>query len=480
MANSLSYDEKTDRYTRTVNGKKYTVSKNDSRYKKIAAEYSGQSGTSGGSGNLPGGGNQINAVGGSGKSYTYNPASGGISVNGKVITPGTSGYAATRAAMLNDGVNIGGKTNANTGGAATNQSAGQGSLRLGDDGVTLIRSVGGKDYAVGKNDSRYGAIYQEYLDQQKPATAAEEVSIYDIYKEQMEKAYQLQNQAYENQLAAARQAADTAKDELNRSYDQAAQNAYINMMQEKAALPQQLAALGLSGTGISETAALNNTADYQNTLNANELERAEKLAALYDKLMATEAAGGVSQAELAANLYSQLAAAAMNQANADRSYNYQLARDAVSDQRYADELRRAYQEQVFASLLDQGIVTDAMAQFYGVNRGALEAYVNAMNAQSGGYSGSSSSRSSGSSGGGSSAGSSYSGSSGGSYSGLSDNAIMGFANQFLSNNLAELASVPGVGIYGPLEVYMKSLQSNYDISDNDALKIYNQILAGLE
>ncbi|MCI5678902.1 MAG: hypothetical protein MR278_02805 [Bacteroidales bacterium] len=67
-----------------------------------------------------------------------------------------------------------------------------------------------------------------------------------------------------------------AQDAAGAEYDDLARQAYILKRQQEVALPQQLAALGISGGG-SETANLQLATNYQNNLNQNEQERQQML-----------------------------------------------------------------------------------------------------------------------------------------------------------------------------------------------------------
>lgn len=86
------------------------------------------------------------------------------------------------------------------------------------------------------------------------------------------------------QMAAARQAqldltlqqSQAAQDTANQGYDEMARQAYILKRQQEVALPQQLAAMGISGGG-SETANLQLQTNYQNNLNQNEQARQQML-----------------------------------------------------------------------------------------------------------------------------------------------------------------------------------------------------------
>lgn len=148
-----------------------------------------------------------------------------------------------------------------------------------------------------------------------------------------------QNQA-QDRLANAKQ---TQINQVNRLYDNQAKQAYIQREQNKANLPTQLAAQGITGGMAESTAARINTA-YGNQLATNE---AARMNAITDINIAAD--------QQAIDMALQYADRIIAQQNADRNYNlardqfqtgvdqwnktfaYQQGRDAVSDARYANE-----------------------------------------------------------------------------------------------------------------------------------------------
>jgi|GEM_PF-5288732 len=173
---------------------------------------------------------------------------------------------------------------------------------------------------------------------------------YDYYEKMFDDSVNKQLSAVDAQTAAAVGTLNSATDKSNRIYDQAAQNAYIAKMQSEQALPQQMAALGLKGTGTSEGAILANQANYQNNLNSNEVERQAALVDIMNQLASTQAAAGTTKADLQAAANQQMAAAYLDQTNNDRSYNYQVGRDAAAEKadRVNAKLGMGYTDQYLA------------------------------------------------------------------------------------------------------------------------------------
>ena len=98
--------------------------------------------------------------------------------------------------------------------------------------------------------------------------------------EELQAAYnriaELEAEAIRGQLAMTNAQLQAAQQNANSQYDDLAREAYINMRQSQNTLPQQLAALGISGGG-SETANLKLQTNYQNNLHTSEQQRAQML-----------------------------------------------------------------------------------------------------------------------------------------------------------------------------------------------------------
>ena len=309
--------------------------------------------------------NQNYYTGGTGKKYVTNEKTGNISVNGKVYSPGQSGYAAARSAMEADtgkqmgGTNVVRASNASGGGGTTasgtaansvssTSGAGKGTITSNAADMSFTRHLNGQDYKVEPGDPRYSAIMDEFLGAQGYQPGWERnmlqaygnggtASGYDRYESIMNQGRDAYEKALRQKLGLAEDVNARAIAATNQAYDQAANNAYIAYMQQQRQMPQQLARLGLAGTGTSESAALGAAANYQNNLNQNEVTRNQAMNDLYLALQQNYADAASEQAAYENSLYQALASAYLNQYNTDRNYNYQTSRDASADQRYADE-----------------------------------------------------------------------------------------------------------------------------------------------
>lgn len=157
------------------------------------------------------------------------------------------------------------------------------------------------------------------------------------------------------QMALAQNQA--AQDTAGQEFDDIARQAYILRRQQEVALPQQLAALGISGGG-SETANLQLQADYQNNLNSNEQARQQMLKdyALQALQAQTQANSDISgyyadaqqqamnawQNEMAnKNSWNQWAAGFQQQLNEyQNSLNQQTYNEILANRQYQNELQQ--------------------------------------------------------------------------------------------------------------------------------------------
>ena len=198
---------------------------------------------------------------------------------------------------------------------------------------------------TGQNANGYtNAIYGQTTQQTQQQPLLQE-AVLPEYVGMTQEELQEQYNALAEQLAAARQQqlnltlqqSQAAQDTANQEYDDLARQAYITMRQSQNALPQQLAALGISGGG-SETANLKLQTNYQNNLNTNEQQRAQMLKeyALANLQAQTQANTDIS------GYYSDALQNALNawqneMAN-QNAYNQWAANFQLQQQQYKDSL----------------------------------------------------------------------------------------------------------------------------------------------
>lgn len=143
----------------------------------------------------------------------------------------------------------------------------------------------------------------------------------------------MQAASIDEQLQVLQAQLDLQKSQNNSYYDDIARQAYIAMRQGQSAMPQRLAAYGISG-GASETAELGLNVSYQNNLNDNELARQQMLQDLdYQNLMAQV------------------------QANSDKTNVYAQAQkeayDAYLQQQQLEQQQKQWEQEQKQSFLEQ-------------------------------------------------------------------------------------------------------------------------------
>ena len=141
--------------------------------------------------------------------------------------------------------------------------------------------------------------YEELLYDKDPKTEAE-YGDGGAWGDWFMNAADMQAGAVDAQLKALQAQLELQRGENNSYYDDIASQAYIAKRQAEAAMPQRLAAYGISGGG-SESAQLGLDTSYQNNINANELARQNMLQELdYQNILAQSQANSDK-----ANIYAQ-------------------------------------------------------------------------------------------------------------------------------------------------------------------------------
>ena len=141
--------------------------------------------------------------------------------------------------------------------------------------------------------------YEELLFDKDPKTQAE-YGMNGGWGDWFMNAADMQAGAVDAQLKALQEKLAMQRGENNSYYDDIASQAYIAKRQAEAAMPQRLAAYGISGGG-SESAQLGLDTTYQNNINANELARQKMMQQLdYENILAQSQANSDK-----ANIYAQ-------------------------------------------------------------------------------------------------------------------------------------------------------------------------------
>lgn len=140
----------------------------------------------------------------------------------------------------------------------------------------------------------------EYADQLYASDPKTETGLMGEWGNWFMNAADMQASAVDAQYNALKAQLDLQKGENNSYYDDIAAQAYVAKRQAEAAMPQRLAAYGISGGG-SESAQLGLDTSYQNNINANELARQNMLQQLdYQNILAQSQANSDK-----ANIYAQ-------------------------------------------------------------------------------------------------------------------------------------------------------------------------------
>ena len=133
----------------------------------------------------------------------------------------------------------------------------------------------------------------------------------------------------EAQLSALLNEMDLQKDNTNSAYDDIARQAYINSRQSEMALPQQLAAQGITG-GAAESTLLGLAANYENNLYDNEKARQSQLAEIANNELQARLNANTQISDIRANATSAAFDAYLNQMAAQNAYNqwaYEVAQN---------------------------------------------------------------------------------------------------------------------------------------------------------
>ena len=190
---------------------------------------------------------------------------------------------------------------------------------------------------------------------------------------------------YASAVAEAEAQLQAQKDAINLNYDDLTKQHYIDREMAKKDLPQQMAALGLTG-GLAESSLLGIGYDYENNLNAAERARSQQLTEQqnYYAQALRDAAREKADMDSAAqqqyfNYYQQAMADKIAQQQYEEQMAYQRERDALANQRYDTEW--AYQQQLdqqsaVKNMVAMGIIpsADVLAAAYGLSPEEVESY----------------------------------------------------------------------------------------------------------
>lgn len=179
------------------------------------------------------------------------------------------------------------------------------------------------------------------------------------------------NSMYEQQqnaMNAANQAAiDQAINQIqsqitgvNQNYEDAARQYYINQMQQKKRLPEQLAAAGISNQGAAESTLSKINSDYTGALNSADVARQNALSDINNSIANAQLQGTAQAAESAAQLAALKASAYQNWLAQQQSA--QQAQQQLAMQYYQNQIANQQWQQQFDYQKQQDAIANQLAQ----------------------------------------------------------------------------------------------------------------------
>lgn len=334
---------------------------------------------------------------------------------------------------------------------------------IGQDGLTYTNPVTGERIPVGMIVTTANGKYVMTENGGVPITDEE------IEQQRQNLIFQQMRQEAMDAIDAATNAGVLAYQQMlpgiNSQYDTAAKQLYTNYMQENQAMPEQLAKMGLSGQGISESTAASLANSYQGNLSASELARRAAIQDVNNQIANLRAEAEAQKAQTAYDLsgeqfsawqWAQELQKQIQQFQQQQEWNkYTWEREfgmAQEDAQYQRQYENAlYLAETYGDFSGFKALGYNDAQIAGMaaawqQQRAMEAY--------GSISGGSSGRSSG----GRSSGSRKSGSSSGGksqdYTGLFEAAkASGRAKSFIANNYKSFGFTSSSGLYDDYQVW---------------------------
>ena len=162
-------------------------------------------------------------------------------------------------------------------------------------------------------DGLYNQMYQPQFDAIKQYEDA--MNGYMNQYEQMQNAIQAQNQAAIEQNVAQLEAQKTGVYQAGQSANTAAQQNYMNLLNPNGANAEQLAALGLTNSGLSESSAIAAQNAYTSAVNSNEQNVSNQIQAIELAIKNAQLSGDIATAEQLQGYYNTVLQAGMQNAN---------------------------------------------------------------------------------------------------------------------------------------------------------------------
>ena len=170
-----------------------------------------------------------------------------------------------------------------------------------------------QEQAQGYVDGLYNQMYQPQFD--AISQYKDSMNDYMSQYEQMQEAIKAQNQAAIEQNVAQLEAQKTGVYQAGQSANTAAQQNYMNLLNPNGANAEQLAALGLSNSGLSESSAIAAQNAYTNAVNSNEQNVSNQIQAIELAIKNAQLSGDLATAEQLQGYYNTVLQAGMQNAN---------------------------------------------------------------------------------------------------------------------------------------------------------------------
>lgn len=179
--------------------------------------------------------------------------------------------------------------------------------------------------------NQYVTEYTEYMKQQAAEREAERQSA-------IEEAYAAQRRAELERQQAQIGQINNLRPEYNQQAEMTAQQAYINKMLAEKGLNEKLAANGLSGTGVSESAKISNENNYGNSLNQTLQARDDALRGLDNQIQAVQSGGAANLSSIEAAYQQQV----LNALEQQRQEEWQMKQyqDAMAQQQWQNNFNQ--------------------------------------------------------------------------------------------------------------------------------------------
>lgn len=154
----------------------------------------------------------------------------------------------------------------------------------------------------------------------------------------IEEAYAAQRRAELERQQAQIGQINNLRPEYNQQAEMTAQQAYINKMLAEKGLNEKLAANGLSGTGVSESAKISNENNYGNSLNQTLQARDDALRGLDNQIQAVQSGGNANLSAIEAAYQQQV----LNAIEQQRQEEWQMKQyqDAMAQQQWQNQFNQ--------------------------------------------------------------------------------------------------------------------------------------------